>query len=50
MRAYERLLRYVSYDTASDASSQTCPSTRKQLVLAQALVDELLELARTSLA
>ena len=44
MRAYERLLRYVSYDTASDASSQTCPSTRKQLVLAQALVDELLEL------
>ena len=44
MRAYERLLRYVSYDTASDASSQTCPSTRKQLALAEALVDELLEL------
>ena len=44
MRAYERLLRYVSYDTASDASSQTCPSTQKQLALAQALAGELLDL------
>ena len=44
MRAYERLLRYVAYDTASDASSQTCPSTQKQLALAQALAGELLDL------
>ena len=41
MRAYERLLRYVKFDTASDASSQSCPSTKKQLALAKALVEEL---------
>ena len=41
MRAYERFLRYVSFDTASDAQSPTCPSTQKQLLLARALVDEL---------
>ena len=41
MRAYERFLRYVAYDTASDAASQTCPSTSKQLALARALVKEL---------
>ena len=44
MRACERLLRYIAYDTASDASSQTCPSTQKQLALAQALAGELLDL------
>ena len=41
MRAYERLLHYVTFDTASNASSATCPSTEKQLVLARALVEEL---------
>ena len=41
MRAYERFLNYVQYDTASDENSPTCPSTEKQLVLARALVDEL---------
>lgn len=41
MRAYERLLRYVKFDTASDASSQSCPSTKKQLALARALAEEL---------
>ena len=41
MRAYERFLRYVQYDTASDANSPTCPSTRKQLALAEALAEEL---------
>ena len=44
MRAYERLLNYVRYDTASDASSDTCPSTEKQLALGRALVDEMLAL------
>ena len=44
MRAYERLLRYVKFDTASDASSQSCPSTKKQLALAKALAEELLGL------
>lgn len=41
MRAYERFLNYVQYDTASDENSPTCPSTEKQLVLAKALVEEM---------
>ena len=44
MRAYERLLNYVKYDTASDETSSTCPSTAKQLALAGALAEELLAL------
>ena len=44
MRAYERLLRYVNYDTASDENSPTCPSTAKQLALGRALVEEMLAL------
>jgi len=41
MRAYERFLNYIQYDTASDEASESCPSTEKQLVLARALVEEL---------
>ncbi len=41
MRAYERLLHYVSFDTASDETSPSCPSTEKQLVLARELVKEM---------
>ena len=41
MQAHERFLNYVTYDTASDENSPTCPSTAKQLVLAEALVKEL---------
>ena len=41
MRAYERFLNYIQYDTASDAGSPTCPSTKKQLVLANALAEEM---------
>ena len=41
MRAYERLLKYVQYDTASDGNSATCPSTEKQRVLARALAEEM---------
>ena len=41
MRAYERFLNYVKYDTASDENSPTCPSTEKQLALSNALADEL---------
>ena len=37
MQAYERLMKYIQYDTASDETSETCPSTAKQLVLAKAL-------------
>ena len=41
MRAYERFLNYVQYDTASDENSPTCPSTEKQLALARALAEEM---------
>lgn len=41
MRAYERFLNYIQYDTASDANGHTCPSTEKQLVLGRALADEM---------
>jgi tripeptide aminopeptidase len=44
MRAYERFLNYAAYPTMSDENSESCPSTKKQLVLARALVKELLEL------
>ena len=37
----ERLLRYVQYDTQSDDTSPTYPSTAKQRVLLEALRDEL---------
>lgn len=41
MRAYERLLKYVKYGTASDEQSESVPSTGCQFALANALVDEL---------
>ena len=31
MKAYERLMRYAPYPTASDASNEACPSTPEQL-------------------
>nr|MBP8137647.1 peptidase T [Candidatus Eisenbacteria bacterium] len=37
----ERFLRYVKYDTQADPASTTIPSTAKQLVLLNVLVDEL---------
>jgi tripeptide aminopeptidase len=37
----EKFLRYVSYDTQSDDANNTQPSTAKQLVLLNLLVDEL---------
>lgn len=44
MRAYERFMDYALYPTMSDEESATCPSTKKQLKLANLLVSELLEL------
>ena len=44
MKAYERFLKYASYPTMSDETSETCPSTKNQLVLANELVKELLAL------
>ncbi|MBQ9148721.1 MAG: peptidase T [Oscillospiraceae bacterium] len=38
----ERFLRYVSFDTQSDDSFDTCPSTAKQKLLGEALVEEML--------
>ena len=44
MRAYERLLKYVLFATASDAKSESCPSTPAQLEFAAYLADELADL------
>ena len=37
----ERFLRYVSFDTQSDETSTTCPTTAKQKLLGAALVEEM---------
>lgn len=44
MNVVERFLRYVRFDTQSDESSESCPSTAKQTALGKELVKELLEL------
>ena len=44
MRAYERFMRYIRFDTTSNESSETCPSTPGQLVLGRALVEEMLQM------
>ena len=41
MKATERFLKYIQVDTTSDESSETCPSTPNQKVLARQLADEL---------
>lgn len=41
MRAYERLIRYTTFEAASDAHSETCPSTPEQLEFGRALVEEM---------
>lgn len=44
MKAYERLIKYASYATASDENNEGCPSTPAQLEFARALEVELREL------
>ncbi len=44
MRAYERLLKYVTFDTASCESAATCPSTPGQKVFGAYLVEEMQKL------
>ena len=44
MRACERLLKYIRFETASDENSSRCPSTPGQLELGRALVQEMLEM------
>ncbi len=41
MKAYERLIRYAAYPTASDSSNPACPSSPAQMELARALEEEL---------
>ena len=41
MTVVERFLKLVSYPTASDEASETCPSTARQLALAQELVRQM---------
>lgn len=41
MNVTERFLKYVSYHTASDENSETVPSTARQKILGQYLVEEL---------
>jgi len=40
----EKFLEYVSYPTMSDENSESCPSSKKQLVLANKIVSDLLAL------
>ena len=44
MKPYERFLKYVAYPTMSDESSETVPSSEKQIVLSMALAAELMSL------
>ena len=44
MNTEQRFLKYVSFPTMSDESSQTVPSSEKQLVFNRYLRDELIEL------
>ena len=41
MKAYQRLLNYVTFHTRSDENSTTSPSSENQFALANALVEEL---------
>lgn len=40
----ERFLRYVAFDTQSDEASDSCPSTAKQKLLGQCIVNDMLEM------
>ena len=44
MKVQDRFLKYVAFDTQSDSTSNTTPSTLKQLKLAQYLVSEMKEM------
>ena len=44
MNVLDRFLKYVSFDTGSDESSPTVPSTEKQKALGQFLVSEMLQM------
>ncbi|WP_234123097.1 peptidase T [Clostridium hydrogenum] len=46
----ERLLKYVKFDTCSDEDSETVPSSKKQLILANELVKELQEIGLSNVS
>jgi len=50
MKAYERLIRYTAFPTASDEASQSWPSTPQQRVFAEALAEEMKELGMTEIS
>ncbi len=48
MKNIERFLKYISYDTTSNPYSDTTPSSKKELILAEFLVSELQHLGITN--
>lgn len=50
MELKDRFLKYVSFDTRSDESSETFPSTDKQLVLLRHLVEEMQAIGLTDVS
>ena len=44
MKAYERLLKYITVWTTSDENSTTVPTTKRQLDLGKLLVEEMKEM------
>ena len=49
MKAYERLIKYASYPTASDENNEHCPSTPSQVEFGEVLEAELRELGLTEI-
>ncbi len=49
MKAYERLLKYVVFPTASDETANKCPSTDKQFALAKYLAEEMAAMGLTDI-
>ena len=47
MTVIDRFLKLVSYPTTSDENSETCPSTPRQLALAEELVRQMQALGYT---
>ncbi len=45
MRAYERLMKYIMFDTTSDEACESCPSSEGQRVFGRALVEEMKQLS-----
>lgn len=50
MELKDRFLKYVSFDTQSDESSTTFPSTDKQLVLLRYLAEEMRTIGLTDVS